>query len=83
MDVSSTLVPNAQPPEAMQPAQRSFDHPSPTAQMFPAFDSSSGDPCLDTSAAQPLPVGSVVVALVGVQLGGALARSPLQTTNGW
>jgi transposase len=83
MDVSSTLVPNAQPSEAMQPARRSFDHPTQTAQMFPALDAPPGDPWLDALGAQPLPTGNVVVALVGVKLGGALAWSPLQTSDGW
>ncbi len=66
MDVSSTLVADAQAPESMQPAQRSFDHPTPTAQMFPAFDAPPGNPWLDALVAQPLPVNPVVVALVGV-----------------
>jgi len=83
MDVSSTLVSDAQPPEAMQPAQRSFDHPTPTAQMFRALDAPPGDPWLDALGTQPLPVGSVVVALIGVQLGGTLARSPRQTSDSW
>ena len=83
MDVSSTLVSDAQPSETMQPAQRSFDHPAPTAQMVPALNAPPCDPWLYALGAQPLPVSSVVVALVGVQLGGALARPPLQTSDGW
>jgi hypothetical protein len=83
MNASSTFVSNTQPPEAMHPAQGSFDDQTPTTQMVPTFDAPPDDPWLDASGVQPLPVGSVVVALVGVQLGWALARAPLQTSDGW
>jgi hypothetical protein len=83
MNVSSTLVSNTQPPEAMHPAQGSFDNQTPTTRRFPTFDAPPDDPWLDALGAQPLPVGSVVVALVGVQHGWALARSPLQASDGW
>jgi len=42
MDVSYPLVLAAQSPEAMQPAQRSFDHPAPTAQTLPTLDGPRG-----------------------------------------
>jgi hypothetical protein len=83
VDVRSALVADAQPPESMQPAQRSLDHPAPAAQMFTAFNAPSGNARLYASGAQPLAVGSVVVALVGVQFGRSSSRSPLQTGDGW
>ena len=89
VDVSSTLIADAQASEPMQPAQRSLNHPSTPAQVITAFNAASGDAGLDALSAKPLPVAAVVVALVGVQLGGPLAWSSPQasycgqTLNEW
>lgn len=78
MNVGSPFIANAQAPEPMQPAQRSLDHPAPTAQAFTAFDAAPGDANPDAGTVQPPALAEIVVALVCVQLVRPLARPATQ-----
>ncbi len=82
MNVSSALVADAQPSEALQPTERALDHPAAPAQLVAAFNAPPGNAGLDTLGTQPLPVTSIVVALVGMQFGGALAGPSPQACHG-
>ncbi len=75
MNISATTVPDAKASEAMKPAQGAVDHPAPSAQMFLGRNATPGDAWGDSPQAQPLPVAAIVVAFVGVQLGGPLSGS--------
>jgi hypothetical protein len=81
MNIGSTLITDAQAPEAMEPAQRAFDHPAPAAQMLLAFDAPPGNARHDASLTQPLAVAAIVVALVGVQLVRALSGPARQARD--
>lgn len=43
-------------PETIKPVRRSVDKPTPTAQMFLAYNVVHGDPWMDALGVQPLPV---------------------------
>ena len=70
------VVANLQPPVAIQPRERPFHHPPVASQPFARLDAPSGDA---RGGYAPLPerlaAAREVLALVGVQLVGALARS--------
>jgi hypothetical protein len=53
----------------VRPAQCAFDHPAPSAQTFARRDAIAGDAWSDATAAQPGPMGTRSIGLVGI-LGG-------------
>src|SRR5215213_8549710 len=76
MDVVSLLIPHAQAAESLLPTNRALDHPAVATQPHAALDSAPREAWRDAPLAQVLPQGAVVIRLVGVQLRGALSRTP-------
>lgn len=81
MHIGSSLVAHLQPPELVQPRQSPFYHPAVPSQalgaVYPFAGNARGDPPLP----QCLATGSAGIGFVGMQFGGAFARStafPLQ-----
>src|SRR4051794_34917352 len=72
-DVGPALVADGEPAEAGKPGERAFDHPPVPTQALATLDPASRDARDD---AAPAAGAAVVVPLVGVQLGRALARAP-------
>lgn len=75
VDVLPPLVANLQPPVAIQPRERPFHHPPVASQPFARLDAPSGDARGYAPLPERLAAAREVLALVGVQLVGALARS--------
>jgi hypothetical protein len=76
MDVLPPLVANLQPPVAIQPRERPFHYPPVASQPFTRLDAPPGDAWSYAPLPERLAAAGEVVALVGVQLFGALARRP-------
>lgn len=68
MDVSSVLVADLQAPEAVEPGERSFDHPAVASQAVLGLDTTAGDAGDDPALAQGQTEVTVVVTLVGMEL---------------
>jgi hypothetical protein len=73
MDFLSALVAYLQPTVAVHPRESSFHNPPVSTQLFAGFDAPSGDAWGYAPLPQSLPASREVVALVGMQLLGALA----------
>ena len=73
MNIATPFDPDAQEPEAMQSAQRSFNRRAASAEMLFAFDAAPRGAWGDAPLIQPLAVIPIVVALVNVQLARMLA----------
>jgi hypothetical protein len=85
-DVAAPLVAGLQSPIAHQPGQRPLHHRAVAAQPLARLDAAAGDPRDDPASAQGAAAAWVVVALVAVQLGRALAGPPgatVGTLDGW
>lgn len=74
MDVESALEADTELGEACEPRVRALHHPAVLAQAFAALDASPGDAAGDAPLPQMCVASPVVLALVRMQLGGALAR---------
>lgn len=87
MDVGASFIVDARAPEAMKPAQHSFDHPAPASQALAAVHAPACNAWADAALAQPLAMNRIVVALVGVQFGRSLVRgrplSPRTDGSAW
>ena len=81
MDGGPAVVTDAQTAEAVQPGESSFHHPTVSAQPFLRFDTATGYTGHDAPAAQVGPAERIVVALVGVELGGPFSRAPPLASN--
>jgi hypothetical protein len=68
MDVSPVLVADLQAPEAVEPGERSFDHPAVASQAALRLDTTAGDAGDDAALAQGQTEVTVVVTLVGMEL---------------
>ena len=75
-DVRAPLVADLQAPVADQPRQRPLHHVPVAAQPLARLDAAPGDPGRDAAPAQRQTAARVVVPLVAMQLGRALARPP-------
>jgi hypothetical protein len=75
-DVRAPLVADLQPPVADQPRQRPLHHVPVAAQPLARLDAAPGDPGRDAAPAQRQTAARVVVPLVAMQLGRALAGRP-------
>lgn len=75
-DVGATLVADSEPTVAAEPGQRTLHDPTVPAQTLAALDATTGDPRGDATAAAGLAAATVVVGLVGVQLGRPSTRPP-------
>lgn len=76
MNVSPALMADGEPVKLPEPGQCALHHPAVTSQLRAALDTPSGDPRLNVPLAESLPTATVIIRLVRVQLGGALARRP-------
>src|SRR3712207_502997 len=76
MDVVASLIAYLQPPVAVHPRQRSFHNPPVSSQLLAGFDATPSYPGGYAPLPQSLAASREVVALVGVQLLRALARTP-------
>jgi hypothetical protein len=74
MEVRTPLVPHLEPTEAIEPRERPLDHPTIAPQPLTRLDAPPRDAWDDTTSAQRPPTAWVIVALIGMQLHGALAR---------
>ena len=79
MEVGPALIACGQAAEACEPGQGAFHDPAVAAQPLAAVDPAPGDLGLDAALAAFPPAAPVVVALVGVQLGGSRPRLPERT----
>src|SRR4051812_1218095 len=68
------LVSDRQPPELGQPGERALDDPPMAAKPITTLDAAPCDAALDVAPAARRAAAAVVVALVGVQLGGPAPR---------
>ena len=68
MDIGSALVADTRPVET-----GAFDHPAPFTQAFARLDAVAGYAWSDATAAQPGPMGTRSICLVGVQFGRTFA----------
>ena len=73
MDIGAPFIANRQPPIAVEPGQGALDHPAMPTESFAGVDALAGDAHPDVAAAQGLAAARIVIPLVGMQLGGALA----------
>jgi hypothetical protein len=81
MGVVSTLVAHFQPPEAVDPRERSFHRPPVSAQLLAGLDAPPSDSGDYASLPEVSATSREVVALVGMQLLGALARSATRSLD--
>jgi hypothetical protein len=72
----AAVVTQRQPAEGQQPGHAAFDDPAVPAQPLGGFDAAAGDAGGDPAAGQVAADPAVVVALVGVQLGGRRRGRP-------
>jgi hypothetical protein len=82
MDVSASLVADAESLELVQPGERALYHPTHLAEAGTAGDAASGDQRLDASLPQQAAVLVEVVAAVGVQAPGLSAGTSTQPLIG-
>jgi hypothetical protein len=68
--------------EEVQPGEGALDDPAQLADAGPVLGPTAGDDGLDAAAAQFAPVFVVVIAAIGNQLFGALARTPTLAAHG-
>lgn len=66
MDIGTALAADASSAEAVQPAQRVFDHPAPFTRAFARLNAVAGYAWNDATAAQTGPMGSRSIGLVGM-----------------
>lgn len=83
MDIGSALVADTQPAETVEPTECAFDHPAPFTQAFARLDAIAGYAWSDATAAQPGPMGTRSICLVGVQFGRTFAWPARQPGYGW
>jgi hypothetical protein len=74
-EVGPPLVADSQAAAAQEPGERALDHPPVPAQPLARLDAAAGDPGRDAAPAEGPPQRRVVVPLVAVELGRALAGS--------
>jgi hypothetical protein len=75
MDVGATLVAYLEPPKAIEPREGALYHPAIPSESLARFDAAPCDAGDDAACAQCPSAPWIVVAFIGVQLRGALARS--------
>jgi hypothetical protein len=66
MDIRPPLIPDGQPPVAVQPRQGPFDDPAVPTQLLAGVDPLAGNPDLDPAPGQRCPAARQVICLVGV-----------------
>ena len=59
----------------MPSVQCAFDHPAPSTQTFARRDAIAGDAWSNATAAQPGPMGSLSICLVGIRGGLAVGQA--------
>ena len=74
VNVGAAFVPHAQPAEPVQPRQGAFHDPAVVPEPLARVDPRARDAAEDVPRAEACLVDARAVGLVGVQLGGALAR---------
>ena len=75
MNVRPLLIANAQPPEPIQPSERSFHHPSPSTQSTAVFGVALGKKRDDASITQTMADRFGIVTTVAEQAVRTMARS--------
>jgi hypothetical protein len=75
VEVGTALVADGQAAEACQPSKGAFHDPAVASKALAVVDPTPGDPGLDAALTAFSPAAAMVVALVGVQLGGPSPRA--------
>ncbi len=83
VEVVAALVADGEAAEVVQPGEGAFDDPAVAAEAGGALDALAGDADLDAAPVEVAAAVRVVVALVGVQLGGPLATVPVRLPDAW
>ena len=81
VDLHVTLVADGQPPEVVQPGQRTLHYPSMPSQPLTALYPTSRDTRCDASLSQVVSAPSVVVPFVSVQLHWSTSSAPSSSTQ--
>ena len=71
--VGASLVAHAKAAAAKQPRERTFDHPPVSTEPLAGVDPTPGDPGSDTPGTHCTAKNWIVIGIVGVELGRALA----------
>ena len=79
MNLRPPLVPHGEPPEAIEPGKGAFHHPAVAAQPLARLDAATGNARDDAADPAGSATARVVVAFVGMQLGGTVTRAPATT----
>lgn len=74
MDIGAAFIADGEPAETVEPSQRALGHPAVAAEPFAAVEAAAGDPRRDVPASAGTPAEAMIVGLVTVQRGRALAR---------
>jgi hypothetical protein len=82
VNIGAAFVTDRQPPIAVEPGQGALDHPAVATEPFAGVDTLAGDADADVAATQRLATAWVVIPLVGMQLGGALAAPSIGLPDG-
>ena len=75
MDLGASFVADPQPPEVVQVSEAALDDPALTAQARAVRDVAAGDQVVDVPGPEQAPVLVVVIAAVGQDEVGLLARA--------
>ncbi|HWP26597.1 MAG TPA: hypothetical protein VNL39_09670 [Xanthobacteraceae bacterium] len=81
MNLSSAFITNNEAEELIEPGEAAFDEPTMAPELGFALDIAARDVGEDAATTQLTPVDRIIVALVGMNLAGALARSTARATD--
>jgi len=83
VDIGSPLISYGQAPEAIEPREGAFYHPSMAAELFLAFDALAGDARQNTALAAGFATTRVIISLIGMALAGAPLWAARLAANRW
>jgi hypothetical protein len=81
MDVRPALIPDAQPPQPVEPTERAFGDPAMPAEPLTRLDALACNPRGDPAAAQGAAIAPGVIRLVGMELGRTAPRPAERAPN--
>jgi hypothetical protein len=81
VDVGQTFIADSESAEVVEPGEGALDDPAVASELVAGLDSSPSNATADPAPAQVLPTTRIVVALVGVQLVGALPPATAWTRD--
>src|SRR5918998_4590552 len=82
MDVGPAFVADSQAAIAIEPGEGALDDPAVPSQTLARVDALAGDAHPDVPSSQRCPAARIVVALVGMELGGALTAPSIRLLDG-